>query len=204
MQVMIATDIFGINNDVNQLVKRLESDEVKVRVIDPYEGEKIDFQTDEEAYAFFLKHCGIDRYITLIQKELSSVVTPCVVIGFSVGAASAWKATDGLDLSKHLHLICFYPSQIRHYLEVNPTCYVTVVFPESEPSFDIDNVMHQLNRQKMVSCFKSQFKHGFMNQNSRNHTIQGATLFNDYISKKEIIFDVKTLQCQFSSISEEA
>lgn len=201
MHIIIATDIFGSTDHIRQLGQSLTGPALSVEIISPYQhispGIAPSFATEDAAYqAFqaFQSQCGIEQYIALISHALITAKGPCVVIGFSVGAACAWKALDQLNELQVQSLIGFYPGQIRHYLDVLPPCPVSLVFACHESYFDVDNIIRQLNKIDQVKCFKSQYLHGFMNPSSINFSAEAAEQFNHIIAHSPHLFDNDSLR----------
>jgi dienelactone hydrolase len=188
MQVIITTDIFGTTPYIKQLAENLSAQALSVSVIDPYHNNEQHFTSEQQAYTAFTQQCGIEGYISLLRQALSDVTQSCVIIGFSAGAASAWKALDGLKDHQIQHMLGFYPGQIRHYLDVTPSCPVTLVFPCSEAHFDLVAVIRQVEKIDAVVCYKTQYQHGFMNPSSLNFCATGATVFNGVISQGHKLF----------------
>ena len=59
-----------------------------------------------------------------------------VVVGFSAGASAAWCAIAEYTTVFSGHLVCFYPTRMRKYVDKVPKCATTLVVPESEHSVD--------------------------------------------------------------------
>ena len=93
------------------------------------------------------------------------------VLGYSVGATLAWLCSQtGLcDVS-----IGFYGSRIRDYLEIKPKCPVLLFFPSEEKSFDVDELIPQLNNVSNIQVEKLPGEHGFANRFSRNYNEQSS------------------------------
>jgi dienelactone hydrolase len=169
----VVTDIFGITKDTLQLAQRL-GDAV---IIDPYNGERPRFFNESEAYTFFMKNCGMDKYADTAERKISSLACPCVTVGFSVGATSLWRAAAGSASSKILKAYCFYGSRIRDFRELKPKCPVHLIFPDKEEFFDVDELISALSVNKNAEFTKVRQHHGFMNRLSVNYDSEAYEIF---------------------------
>ncbi|SQD78115.1 dienelactone hydrolase family protein [Moritella yayanosii] len=179
MHIIIITDIFGLTKDTDLLAASLSTEQTRVTVIDPYEGNKQQFVNEHAAYDAFITQCGHERYISAVASAIELSESEVVLLGFSAGASAAWKAIDRHSNPLIKHYIGFYPSQIRNHLDVIPCCPVTLVFPCQERHFEVDDVIEALSSVKQVNCIKTSFYHGFMNSFSENYSLSGARFFNE-------------------------
>jgi len=185
--IIIVTDIFGLNPHINNLVQALNHQiSANIKVIEPYNGVIQSFTDDENAYQAFIKQCGHRQYAEKVNQVLKQVIGDTIIIGFSAGASAAWKNTEiangsiGKKPLSHLkHVIGFYPSQIRNQLDINPCCEVTLIFPKKEPHFNLEETIQILSKSKSVSCFKTIYEHGFINPSSKNYSKIAAQYFSD-------------------------
>jgi dienelactone hydrolase len=177
MRVVVASDIFGRTEAFERLAERVAPIAASCVIIDPYQGIRQSFADEEQAYGIFLRECGHDRYAGRIKAVLGESPAPTIVVAFSVGASSAWRALDRNMGTGVTHLVGFYPSQIRNSLDVVPSCPVTLIFPESEPHFDVGKVIETVSRINGVACVQVPFRHGFMNPASANFDPLGAEQF---------------------------
>ena len=162
MHLLILTDIFGLCKSLDVLVMEIEKQNTIVNIIDPYDKKRHTFATEKEAYATFLEACGHDAYLAKT-KETLSIMQPTLCIGFSIGASVLWRlsAWEGLRDTK---LLCFYPSQIRYYLDIHPQVQTDVIFPHSEDSFDVHVVSEKIQCHDLVQTKVTAWSHGFMNR----------------------------------------
>ena len=196
--VIIITDVFGITDAVSTLREALCADAANVKVLDPYDGLIKNFANEKLAYQAFLQECGHPQYVAKVLDTLKGLQGQTVLLGFSAGASAAWKAVDLLE-SNVSHVIGFYPSQIRNYLDVQPLCPVTLVFPSYEKHFDVELCIAQAAKLEQVQCIQSEYLHGFMNPLSVNFNAQGSSFFNRYISDVSLLKDVVALRQKLSS-----
>lgn len=183
INIIIVTDIFGINQHINTLVKTLSHHLSKaIKIIDPYNGSKQYFNDDEKAYQAFINHCGHQQYADKVSEALKQLAADTIVIGFSAGASAAWENTQEKNYKYLKHMIGFYPSQIRNQLDVVPSCEVTLIFPNKEPHFNLEQIIYTLSKNKNVQCIKTIYQHGFMNPSSKNYSAIAAQFFLENLS----------------------
>ena len=174
MRRIVLSDIFGKTQALDKLRRTIGAD---VGVVDPYDGERKDFHTEEQAYDFFMANIGLDKYCDLVQSRLEKTTTPIVLIGFSVGASAIWRLSEHFNPGKVERAYCFYGSQIRHMTEINPRVRVEYILPKHEPGFCVDELARHLSAKKNVVLHKTPYGHGFMNELSRNFSKRGYAKF---------------------------
>jgi len=165
MDVLVASDIFGHTPALDRLTRELDAD--LIEVIDPYGGKQT-FLDEAEAHAFFSEHVGIPAYGKIIKKRLQKSYLPRILIGFSVGAAAIWHLSSDPAFAGIQKAFCFYGSQIRHHTEIQPEFDIHLIFPDSEPHFNLDLLMANLDDKPGIFCHKASGGHGFMNKLSFN------------------------------------
>jgi dienelactone hydrolase len=175
---VVITDIFGLTDDVIALAK-----EHSATIIDPYQGVHQSFTNEAQAYQHFIEQCGHDAYVDRIWSVINSMPNGVKVLSFSAGASAVWRLTERFSPHKIEHLIGFYPSQIRHHLNVNPNSPVTLIFPSKENHFDVDKVIKNVSKSASVQCIKTAWRHGFMNPRSDNYHEQAVTVFANVMNK---------------------
>jgi dienelactone hydrolase len=169
MILIVVTDIYGKTKFLEELLSHLLGKYEVIEIIDPYDSNEIHFKDEEEAYSFFQKYMGHNDYIKKLFSFLK--VKPFQeyhLLGFSVGASAVWSISQMLEFNQSTKGICFYGSQIRNFLQVNPKIEIDHYFPKSEPHFSVDELIGILNNKVGVNCFKTDFLHGFMNKKSKN------------------------------------
>lgn len=199
MQVFIITDIFGVTEQIFAYKQQLMASGCKIQVIDPYQGEKQDFSNEQIAYQHFKQECGFEGYVKKISAALTKTSREKIILGFSVGAAAAYKAIDKLPAASTQEMtirqfIGFYPGQIRHQLEITPRRPVTLIFPHSEQHFELDKVIASLTGKANVCCIKTPFDHGFMNPLSVNYQQTAANYYFDQLSHENMQLPPPALQ----------
>ncbi len=195
MKTIIVSDIFGKTPAVEKLASQISSNISDITILDPYQGNNMMFQNEKTAYTYFQKNIGIEQYQDSILKIINQIVKtmPCnavdnsavnsvdniLLLGFSIGASSIWKISDTISSPEYVRAICFYGSQIRYYLNINPKIKMNLIFPESESHFDVKELISQLSLKKNVKCKLTTYLHGFMNKNSVNFN---KTAYANYVN----------------------
>ncbi len=169
MRLIAVTDIFGRTRYFEEFLNELSSKYSSIDVLDPYNGEEVGFKNEDAAYKHFQEKMGLDNYSELLCQNLKGREDiEQVVLGFSVGASAIWKNSEKLKSYKKTKAICFYSSQVRNYLLVEPKIVVDLFFSKSEPSYKVNDVISILSNTPNVSCYKTEYLHGFMNRKSTN------------------------------------
>ncbi len=199
MNIIIAPDIFGITPSLNKLVKNL-SKQAAVAIIDPYHGEEMAFEDEEQAYQAFLDEGGLDVYTEQLKVILTYIEQPVVLIGFSAGASALWRLTDK-KLGLHArHFIGFYPGQIRHHMDVEPHIPTTLLMPKQEAHFDLQAVIKQLPASESLCVTQFDLAHGFMNPASAGYDKQASATIEKLISDTKLIADPKAFRAKKPSV----
>lgn len=168
MQVLIATDVFGVGPHIDELIHRGLPPGVDAIVIDPYGAMPMDFDNEQEAYEAFTESGGMEVYANVLSLALQEL-QPTVAIGFSAGGAALWQAGAEANAPEVEAIMAFYPGQIRDMLHLTPQMPTQLILPASEPHFDVDNLVTQLAGKADVDIERSEYLlHGFMNPLSLN------------------------------------
>jgi dienelactone hydrolase len=178
MQTIIVSDIFGRTPALENLCKAVGSD---VDVIDPYDGKSMGFQTEDQAYDFFMANVGLSTYCDLLVSRLEKVRVPISLVGFSVGASAIWQVSESLSAEKVKRVVCFYGSQVRHLTEIKPSVVIEHVLPTHEPGFSVESLENRLSGIKNVVLYKTSYLHGFMNELSKNYNNLGYSEYIDWL-----------------------
>ncbi|RXJ86371.1 dienelactone hydrolase family protein [Arcobacter sp. CECT 8985] len=182
MKILVLTDIFGKVYLSNELINFTSN----LNILDPYEDEKLFFLDEQEAYESFIKKCGHEKYfekaLNICKKENIDVI-----LGFSAGGTVAWRLA-----SLHLHnlkkVICFYPSLIRKYLQLEPKVNTNIFFAKYEKCFDTKQISNILLEKENIKVEISIYNHGFMNKKSKNYN---NIAFENYLEKlKKMVFNI--------------
>lgn len=180
MKIIVASDIFGVNQALESFMAGLNIEGVCFQLISPYPQSELLFDDEQAAYQLFLQSGGVSAFADKLL-ELN-ITSKDVVLGFSAGAASLWKCLADNPKLSCAHMVGFYPSQIRHHLHQAPNCDVSLVFPKHEPHFKLPEMMDRLRQYTQVECIQTPYLHGFMNPQSVHHSAAGATQYSQWLS----------------------
>lgn len=164
MNAIIFSDVFGITPALIILKEKIGANSI----IDPYEGEYMDFKNEAEAYSYFVNQVGLDRYVSNILNALSHIECKTTLIGFSIGASAIWRLSHNNTNDLIEQGICFYGSQIRNYTQITPSFKTHLVFPKNESHFDVCELIDKLVEKQNVDITQVEYLHGFMNSHSSN------------------------------------
>lgn len=215
MHVIIVSDIFGFTPSLKRLQSALQEEGVSCVIVTPY-PQAHTFESEGDAYASYVQLCGHNQYKEIITQALERVHEDTVCIGFSAGASAAWKAladdeltnTNGitytrLNLKLIKHFIGFYPSKIRDYVSLVPHCPVSLIFPQHETHFDVDEVMDALPCSQGFTYNKTKMLHGFMNPQSQHYVPQASHDIGRILKQPKLIVapkDFRQAMQRFTSL----
>lgn len=174
MQRLILSDIFGYTDSLQELADELSG---SVKIIDPYDGQKMMFQNEAEAYEYFVVNVGLDAYREIVVGWIKEIAEPVTLLGFSVGASAIWSVSEDIGLGNVIGAVGFYGSQIRFNQGITPQFPVKLVFPSEEDHFDVLELAQTLSQKENVDVGVSQYRHGFMNKLSQNFNPAGYEKF---------------------------
>jgi len=161
---ILVTDIFGINAHLLSLIKDSGLTD-NVTIIDPYDGQTHQFDTQQQAYDAFIKYGGLEHYTNTLRQHILGLTQPHRLLGFSAGGSAVWRMLDQSQdvISNIAGARCFYPGQIRNFVTLQPKVDVTLTFPSFEAHFELQPVIEQLKNTPRVVCVETDHEHGFMN-----------------------------------------
>jgi len=183
MKIIIASDIFGKTPELEEFAAQISIISNNAVIIDPYEGEYLNFRNEDEAHRYFKKWVGIDSYKETVYTAIANIKRDLYLIGFSVGASAIWATSDRLVGKTNTQSICFYGSQIRNYVDVNPEIYIELIFPKHEAHFSVSDLSAEISLKNNVVCDTVIYLHGFMNKRSANFNNAGFEVYVNYIKK---------------------
>ncbi len=177
MSIVLVSDVFGLTPALLAISEKLGASDI----VDPYEGQMMGFETEAEAYSYFVKTVGLDNYLVHLLKVVEVIKNQTTLIGFSVGASVTWRLSEikGNHLIKQAY--CFYGSQIRNFTQIEPQFEMNLVFPKNEPHFDVVELQNSLARKARVNTERVEYLHGFMNSHSTNYNRSGYTRYIDFL-----------------------
>lgn len=146
MSILLAADIFG-NCPTHVEIYQCLNQHFNVISVCPYEDNHRNFSDEQSAYKAFIAQGGLAAYIDKI-KKLTDTHKVKIAIGFSAGAAALWASQSNMTQLETGFI--FYPGQIRHYLDIEPSCPWQIIFAEHETHFDQNAVINVLNKNNAV------------------------------------------------------
>ncbi|WP_088328356.1 dienelactone hydrolase family protein [Lacimicrobium sp. SS2-24] len=170
MNTIIVTDIFGKTSALEELANAICKNYL---IVDPYDGQKMAFQTENDAYQFFTSNTGLEKYTKHLSKLLTQLESDVNLVGFSVGASAIWNLSNSPASASVKQATCFYGSQIRNNREVVPLFPITLIFPQTEEHFSVSELIADLSHTQRTKIKQVSYLHGFMNKLSDNFNSQG-------------------------------
>lgn len=185
MHYLLVADIFGKTQALEKIATQLTTTPATtVDIFDPYQTQMLGFHNEAEAYAYFTAQVGLAAYTEQLRQHLLKLTSPVTLIGFSVGAAAIWQLASLQQLTKVVAATCFYGSQIRNHLDIQPVFPVQLIFPAQEPHFSVADLMQQLTGRVNVSIQQVTNLHGFMNRHSDNYDAASCRAFIKALSNQ--------------------
>ncbi len=189
MNLYLVSDIFGrtpalqaICNTLSKSLPNVKS----IQIIDPYNGIQHGFATQDIAYQYFMNNAGLGKYSSILKETLKiegqNIEPATILIGFSVGASVIWEISGQKSFRHISKAFCFYGSQIRNKKDISPLFDIELIFPKSEPHFDVDDLITFLDTKNHVACKKANGLHGFMNKVSHNFDQKCYSRYLDYLT----------------------
>lgn len=173
--IVIVHEIYGINQHMNYICEKLSQHGLDVMCPNLLIQENpFDYTQGEEAYYNFMENVGFQNALLKIKDLLSNIKNKykkVFVVGFSVGATVAWLSSEENTLDG---VIGYYGSRIRNYVEINPQCPVLLFFPQKEKSFNVDELIANLNKKGKVKIQNFEGEHGFSDPYSKNYNEESA------------------------------
>lgn len=173
--IIVAHEIYGLNRHISSVSTALAAQGYDVYAPDLLNGKKpFDYDQEQEAYGNFMEHVGFDQAseaILRLADQLKPQYRQVFLVGFSIGATASWMCSISPDISA---VVGYYGSRIRSYREINPACPVLLFYPEVEPSFDVDQVMAELQVKTQVITRKFNGNHGFGDPYSKRYVQASA------------------------------
>jgi len=217
MSIYLVTDIFGITSAlltmVNTLNETLPDSSPLIHIIDPYQGENMNFENEEVAYSHFTEQVGLERYtqhlhsiLVLANKTRLNKTSPATTQAVQspidqslylnkqqqctkctvIGFSMGASALWTISNNNDINIdeaFYFYGSQIRHWMDINPKIKGTVILPISEPHFDVNALQIKLEEKNMLSVIRCDYHHGFMNENSTNFNQHAYNQYTHWLSE---------------------
>lgn len=177
--IIILHEIYGINKFIEAICAEYYNLGYDIYCPDMHKGNCFSYSESFKAYDYFINGAGFDFYkaIEKLLIRLKTIYDKVFILGFSVGATIAWRCCESVGCDG---VICYYGSRIRDYLTHQPACPVLLLFAELD-SFDVDNVVKQLQGKSHVEIYKLQAQHGFMDQYSNCFNGEQARISKEHV-----------------------
>lgn len=183
--IIVLHEIYGINPHVKLICEQYSA--AGYNVLCPNfvkSGDYFNYSREGEAYQYFIEHIGfysiVDEVKTILLKARLDYKY-VFLLGFSVGATSAWICSD---LENSIDgVICYYGSRIRDYKNITPNCPVLLIFAKEEKSFNVSELTSALGQKKFVDVHVLNGKHGFSDPFSNHYNEQSQQIAQDLVDR---------------------
>lgn len=173
--VIVLHEIYGINQHIKDVCQSLSEHGFDIICPNLLErGIPFKYEQEELAYQNFMSKIDMQtasKKVQDIADEIKDQYTKIFLLGFSVGATIAWMSSANMKIDG---MVGFYGSRIRDYIDLSPQCPAMLFFPEKEYSFDVDELIDQVNKNSNVEVFKMHGLHGFSDPYSPNYREESA------------------------------
>lgn len=163
MNIIIATDIHGINDQLSHLFHSLGDELI---FLSPWDSDSAPYNNEQEAVAAFQADHGLEKYQQKIAQQAGDA--PALLIGFSVGATALWRHIASKDCHPQSQAHLYYGSRIRDHQDLIPRCPTKVIFAEHEASFKPSDIITNITHPQVACSIIAGTYHGFMNPHSPN------------------------------------
>ncbi len=166
--IILIHEIYGVNRFIKDTANRFALYGYDVVCPDLCGLEHpFDYSEQEAAYRYFLENIGFEKGTDIVinlAKQFESSYKRIFLVGFSVGATTAWLCSEAELFSG---VICCYGSRIRDFTGISPSCPALLIFPNHEKSFNVKD-----------------FVSGFKKPGVKVHTLEGNHGFADPYSSE--------------------
>ena len=123
--IIVIHEIYGVDKHISSVCDSLAKEKYDVFCPNLLTNRQTPFKHSEEAaaYQYFMQNVGFEsakRQIETLSRQLRSQYRFCFIVGYSVGAATAWLCSQYEGL--YDGIVCFYGSRIRDYQTLEPKC----------------------------------------------------------------------------------
>jgi dienelactone hydrolase len=161
MNILIASDIYGITSELRSLARSLGEGAI---LLSPWAGDGCPYETEAEAHEAFVAADGLSAYAAKLSAAAGQ--SPVFIVGFSVGATAAWLYAAQTSCHAKSRALLYYGSRIRYYTELLPTFPVRAIFAEHEAAFSPLGIVPLLASDSVDVHIVPGSRHGFMNPHS--------------------------------------
>lgn len=145
-----------------------------------------DYSEQEAAYRVFFQKTGFNKGVTIVidlAKQQQRTYNRIFLIGFSVGATTAWLCSESSLFSG---VICCYGSRIIDYTDISPSCPALLLFPSHEKSFNVRGFVSSFKKPG-VEVHTLEGNHGFADSYSSEYNKSSAqktfALIDDFLKE---------------------
>ncbi|WP_342598869.1 dienelactone hydrolase family protein [Psychrobacillus sp. FSL H8-0483] len=185
--IIVVHEIYGVNQHMKKVCHSLSERGFDVICPNLLEIEgPFEYSFEEVAYRNFMENIGFINATNKIKRVLQDnkdSYEKVFIVGFSVGATIAWLCSEENDIDG---IVGYYGSRIRNYLEIEPLCSTMLFFPESEKSFNVNELISYLEK-KNIEIHKIHGEHGFSDPNNSKYNVKSAQesfdILVDFLSK---------------------
>ncbi|MCM3601024.1 dienelactone hydrolase family protein [Robertmurraya korlensis] len=181
--IIVIHEIYGINEHMRSYCELLSKQSFDVICPNLLKRDlPFDYSEEEDAYQNFIENVGFTDAFHKIKDIVSDFIEEyqkIFIIGFSVGATVAWLFSEEGVVDG---IVGYYGSRIRNFVELTPKCPTMLLFPQEEPSFDVDELIRTLNN-KNIEVHKLNGRHGFSDPYSLNYNrISAEIAFSEMVN----------------------
>jgi len=158
--IIVLHEIYGVNSHILEVCEYYKKAGFDIICPNMLNRESFDYVDEEEAYEYFLKNVGFNlasKIVTDLIVQAKQEYKYVFLLGFSIGATIAWLCSD----KECNGIIGYYGSRIRDYININPKSLVLLIFAAEEKSFNVMEVVAELNKKTNVDVNMLPGKHGF-------------------------------------------
>jgi dienelactone hydrolase len=169
--IIVLHEIYGINEHIRQVCEYYKMAGFDIVCPNLLKLEQsFDYSCEEAAYQYFIKNIGFDLAAQQVENLISHVKLKykhVFVLGFSIGATIAWICSNRDIICDGI--IGYYGSRIRDYLFITPKCKTLLIFSNREKSFNVNDLICNLNKKINVEAYMLCGNHGFSDPFSKNY-----------------------------------
>lgn len=183
MKLLVLTDIWGIDPAIRQWIKAVTANAtMPYEFLSPYPDEQqhLAFTSDQNAYASFSQHGGLENYTRSVRTWFEQQTEPVLILGFSAGAAVAFQLAT--ELRHPAAVFAVYGGQIHRMSNFNVLCPTQLVFSQ-ESHFDVNALVGTLKQQHHVCVEYWPVQHGFANPRSAGYDRVAQAALADSIAR---------------------
>lgn len=157
MRLIVATDIHGRTEPLIAQLAQLGP----IEIVSPWDDYAPQTENEQAKVEEFVARDGFTDYARRIAESAQG--EPVFLLGFSVGATSAWHYLASPACHPDSVAVLYYGSRIRKALELRARCDCHLIFAEYETAFSPIELRPHLETEHTRFVLASGQHHGFMN-----------------------------------------